>query len=375
MNGTSRDFFFELDNSGSRYIYGGGHQARVAADFLNMQRWRRGDASGIIVRDREEMFHMFPNFPIYNAGDLPDREKANGHVLIAVNEKYNDEIVEFLTGMGYRNLYLSGNWKSDNVFFRNKILKDYMLAHGVTLGDGIVSYQDDDFDFKMALPENNEGYMSIITSTWSDIVMPSIFHDVSAVIEGPYEHGAVYIPGGGTGGAGNGIVIDCGANIGIFSCLAAAKGCTVYAFEPTEWIYRLLCQNQALNEGIKPQKAAVGDFTGMTKFYLDSLNVNTGMNSLINGAERIETDVEIFRLDDFIDKKNISHVEFIKADIEGAERNMLVGARNILHDFAPKLALCTYHRKDDPEVMEQLILEANPRYKIEHKWKKLYAYV
>ncbi len=42
--------------------------------------------------------------------------------------------------------------------------------------------------------------------------------------------------------------------------------------------------------------------------------------------------------------------------------------------FAPKLALCTYHFPDDPEVMERLILEANPEYVIEHKWAKLYAH-
>ena len=52
-----------------------------------------------------------------------------------------------------------------------------------------------------------------------------------------------------------------------------------------------------------------------------------------------------------------------------------MGAKRILKEFAPKLALCTYHLSDDPEVMEKLILDANPNYVIEHKWQKLYAYV
>jgi hypothetical protein len=68
-------------------------------------------------------------------------------------------------------------------------------------------------------------------------------------------------------------------------------------------------------------------------------------------------------------------VDFIKADIEGAERLMLKGAQKTLARFAPKLALCTYHLPDDPDVMEKLIMEANPNYKIVHKWFKLYAYV
>lgn len=80
-------------------------------------------------------------------------------------------------------------------------------------------------------------------------------------------------------------------------------------------------------------------------------------------------------MDEFIEEKHIRKVDFIKADIEGAERDMLKGAKRVLREFAPKLSICTYHLPDDKEVLEKLILEANSKYRIEHKYKKLYAYV
>jgi hypothetical protein len=54
---------------------------------------------------------------------------------------------------------------------------------------------------------------------------------------------------------------------------------------------------------------------------------------------------------------------------------MLRGATQVLKRFAPKLAICTYHFPDDPEVLEKIILEANPKYKVVHLRHKLMAAV
>jgi len=68
-------------------------------------------------------------------------------------------------------------------------------------------------------------------------------------------------------------------------------------------------------------------------------------------------------------------VNFIKADIEGFERHMLQGAQNLLKNQKPVLSLCTYHLKDDPIVMKELILKANPEYEIIQRRTKMFAYV
>jgi hypothetical protein len=76
-----------------------------------------------------------------------------------------------------------------------------------------------------------------------------------------------------------------------------------------------------------------------------------------------------------VEENNISRIDFIKSDIEGAERDMLRGATKVLQKFAPKLAICTYHLPDDPQVLEQIIKEANPDYRVVHISKKLFAAV
>jgi hypothetical protein len=80
-------------------------------------------------------------------------------------------------------------------------------------------------------------------------------------------------------------------------------------------------------------------------------------------------------LDSFVEERGLARIDFIKADIEGAERDMLKGATRVLRDFAPKLAICTYHLADDPVVLEAIIKSANPGYKVVHLRHKLFASV
>ncbi len=197
--------------------------------------------------------------------------------------------------------------------------------------------------------------------------MPPVFGDYTCIDEGPYEFDDVCVEE-------NDVVLDLGANLGLFSAYAASRGGFVYGFEPNARTIGQLKKVAGLYNGkIRIIPKALSDMSGTAEMTdIDFF----GMNSLlIRRAGQKTTCVETVTIDEFVEGSHLGRVNFIKADIEGAERQMLRGAQNTLKQFAPKLALCTYHLADDPRVLERLIKDTNPHYKIIHKYKKLVAYV
>lgn len=185
--------------------------------------------------------------------------------------------------------------------------------------------------------------------------------------EGSYENPSyVYVRKGD-------VVLDCGANLGLYSAVASREGATVYAFEPSKYIIEKYLRITAEeNPNINIVNMALADKCGEAEFIIEEENLG---HSRLKDEEGKKTEkVIVTTIDDFVRKRELERVDFIKADIEGAEREMLKGAKWVLKHFTPKLSICTYHLPDDPEVLEGIIKEANPDYIVHHEPKKLYAY-
>jgi FkbM family methyltransferase len=164
------------------------------------------------------------------------------------------------------------------------------------------------------------------------------------------------------------IVLDAGSWIGDFAAYASVKGATTYAFEPTDESYEYLLQTAKLNKNIYPVKKGLGNKKTLGLLLKGD---HSGANKIVSGNSVEEGQhVEITTVDDFVKENGLVRVDFIKADIEGYERYMLEGAQETLKKFAPKLAICTYHLPDDPEVLEKLIKNANPAYNVVQKKKE-----
>ena len=171
------------------------------------------------------------------------------------------------------------------------------------------------------------------------------------------------------------VVFDAGSWIGDFAAYASAKGALVYAFEPSDSSYKYLLQTASLNKNIHAVKKGLGNAKSKAVIQRDSEDSGSDRIVLEKTAKSEEPLVEISTIDSFVQENNLPRVDFIKADIEGYERHMLEGAKETLKKFAPKLAICTYHLPDDPEILAGIIKNANPAYNIVQKKKKLYASV
>ena len=285
-------------------------------------------------------------------------------VLIATSYCYHEEIKQNCIAHGFNNV-ISMNKEVVFESFRN-----YFSAKGISLDNKTITIQNGNYINPIIetvpVPE-------LLFACLGDFVIPSVFNDYSMIHEGPYEYGSVKLSEGD-------LVLDLGANMGIFSVFAVSKGCTSYAFDPTPELKETIELHSKLNNNkIHYEPYAVSNKSGQAKFCIDPFSCAANSlfdEMLVNGGKNASTlVVSQISVDEFVEQERLEKVDFIKADIEGAERLMLEGSKNTLKKFAPKLALCTYHLPDDKEVMTDLILKANPNYKIEYKWDKLYAYV
>ncbi len=70
--------------------------------------------------------------------------------------------------------------------------------------------------------------------------------------------------------------------------------------------------------------------------------------------------IEVVAIDDVVDKK----VDFIKLDIEGAEKEALEGSKKIISKYRPVIAVCVYHNQNDFIQIPEYLLTLVPDYKI-----------
>jgi FkbM family methyltransferase len=132
-------------------------------------------------------------------------------------------------------------------------------------------------------------------------------------------------------------VMDVGANLGLYSLLisrAVGPSGKVYAFEPVPEIFARLKESIALNNAtnVIPVPVALSDEKGKAK-----MSVKGGSSSLFRRVSDEFVEVQVERLDDFVEREKIERVDAIKIDVEGAELRVIRGADKTIRRDKPIL--------------------------------------
>lgn len=150
--------------------------------------------------------------------------------------------------------------------------------------------------------------------------------------------------------------VDCGAADG--DTVRAfrerwANYAQITAFEPDKENYRKLAASLDDPRHVFIE-AAVSDFIGRSFF--------TALNDYSSHLGGDRDSVEVFSLDRILNQ--IHPPTYIKMDIEGAELQALWGARRILKQSMPVLAICAYHESHHLWEIPLLIHAIQPLYRL-----------
>lgn len=124
-----------------------------------------------------------------------------------------------------------------------------------------------------------------------------------------------------------GLLIDCGANIGELGIWARGRGMDYIAFEPEQMEARCCDLNNFDGEATTNRKALWSENKTL-KFYHKP---NTADSSLIPGSENLDfTEIQAVALDAFLDIGDRARPVIFKVEAEGAEPEVLEGAKKSL---------------------------------------------
>jgi FkbM family methyltransferase len=164
------------------------------------------------------------------------------------------------------------------------------------------------------------------------------------------------------------VVVDVGAHIGTFDDDALRMGASkVILVEPdpvnVECIHRNF-KNEIADGRVVVVAEGAWDKKDTLEFSVGVANSGTGSLVIPEvGGKAIR--VPVRPLDDILRSIGVSRVDFIKMDIEGAERHALVGAKETLVKWKPRLMMDSYHLPDDDVVLPRVIHDLNPNYRVE----------
>jgi FkbM family methyltransferase len=151
------------------------------------------------------------------------------------------------------------------------------------------------------------------------------------------------------------IVLDCGANYGTFTRRALNRGAAkIVAIEINHDMQEALRRTFA-NEIREGKVVVYGKGVWDRETELDLRGDSVVMER--NGPP---VHLPVTTIDQIVSELQLPSVDFIKMDIEGAEKNALRGARATLLKFSPAMAISAEHLPDDADAIPAQVNQLAP---------------
>jgi FkbM family methyltransferase len=165
------------------------------------------------------------------------------------------------------------------------------------------------------------------------------------------------------------VVLDCGANVGVFTREALDHGASkIIGIEPAPEnleVYRRNFKDEIAAGRVVVYPKGVWDKDDVLTLHVDANNTAADTFVLNRKETTSEIKVPLTTIDKMVAELKLDRVDYIKMDIEGAEPNALRGAHGTLAKWKPRMSITTYHQPDHPVLLPKIILEARPDYKVE----------
>ena len=138
----------------------------------------------------------------------------------------------------------------------------------------------------------------------------------------------------------NSTILDIGTNIGFFSLYFSKKFpfAKIHCFEPVPRSFEYLQKNLQLNNvsnvvlnniGMSDRKQS------MEMFFNPEGSGSSSLKNLLNAPCTKKIECKFDTLDNYVEENNLDNIDFIKCDVEGAEKFVYLGGLKTIERFKP----------------------------------------
>ncbi|MBE6718892.1 MAG: FkbM family methyltransferase [Ruminococcaceae bacterium] len=279
--------------------------------------------------------HSFHGKQVLSLAEI--EEKYDDFIIILSFASSLDEVLDLFYSINEKHeMYapdvpVTGDGTFDLVFFKNNI-DNFSQARELLADNLSKNVFDNVIRYKLT---GKISYLKEIETTpdeaWENILSPNRY--VTAVDAGAYN-----------GDTAKEMIMRC-KNIG-----------KIFALEPDARNYRKLNAFAETESRIEPKNAAAWNENTFLEF--DSSGNRNANTFCLNTKKTITVEACT------IDSVCSNSADYIKYDVEGAERNAVIGSEITIKNTSPDLLISLYHRNEDLFDLPLLINEINSDYKL-----------